>query len=105
MSNFLDAAVAHLAVAVSLLAGLAAAFGRELQGGRIPTLRWWCARLLLLPILAIGVLAAAELFELSGTKTALTAAMLALGGYDALRLLERQWRRQLPHTEKKRSDG
>jgi hypothetical protein len=79
-------------VTVALGAGLAAAYGRELQAGRSPDRSWWVARLLLLPLLAIGAAAASETFQLSRSTTAFVAAMLSLGGYDCLRLIEAHWR-------------
>ncbi len=82
-------------VSLALGAGLAAAYGRELQAGRIPERSWWIARLLLLPLLAIGATAASEAFDLAGSTTAFTAAMLSLGGYDCLRLIEGHWRARL----------
>lgn len=82
-------------VGFALGAGLAAAYGRELQAGRIPERSWWIARLLLLPLLAIGATAASEAFDLASSTTAFTAAMLSLGGYDCLRLIEGHWRARL----------
>ena len=79
-------------VGLALGAGLAAAYGRELQARRAPDRSWWVARLLLLPLLAIGATAASEAFQLSRSVTAFTAAMLSLGGYDCLRLIEARWR-------------
>lgn len=82
-------------IGLALIAGLAAAYGRELQAGRSPARSWWVARLLLLPLLAIGATAASETFALSRSATAFTAAMLSLGGYDCLRLLEAHWRARI----------
>jgi hypothetical protein len=82
-------------VSLALAAGLAAAYGRELQAGRSPNRSWWIARLLLLPLLAIGATAASEAFALSRSSTAFTAAMLSLGGYDCLRLVEAHWRARI----------
>jgi hypothetical protein len=82
-------------VSLALAAGLAAAYGRELQAGRSPERSWWIARLLLLPLLAIGATAASEAFALSRSATAFTAAMLSLGGYDCLRLIEAHWRARM----------
>ncbi len=82
-------------VSLALGAGLAAAYGRELQAGRMPERSWWIARFLLLPLLAIGATAASEAFDLAGSTTAFTAAMLSLGGYDCLRLIEAHWRARL----------
>jgi len=96
ISAFLRSAFASLCiVGLALAAGLAAAYGRELQAGRSPERSWWIARLLLLPLLAIGATAASEAFSLSGSTTAFTAAMLSLGGYDCLRLIEAHWRARL----------
>ena len=79
-------------IAAALVAGLAAAYGRELQLEKRPGLRWWASRVLLMPFLVIGSIAISQALLLSQSMTALCAAMLALGGYDGLRLLEQQWR-------------
>lgn len=92
LSNWSDEIEAVLVVVVALGAGLAAAYGREIQAGRNPARSWWIARLLLLPILAIGAGAASEAFSMSRNATAFTAAMLSMGGYDCLRFLEAYWR-------------
>lgn len=89
---------ALLFVCVALGAGLAAAYGRELQSGRSPNRLSWIARLLLLPMLAIGASAASEAFAMSRNATAFTAAMLSLGGYDCLRLMEAQWKGRLKES-------
>lgn len=79
----------------ALGAGLAAAFGRELQAGRKPNRSWWFARLLLLPLLAISAATASEALGLSPSMRAFAAAMLSLGGYDGLRLVEGHWRQRV----------
>ena len=84
-----------LLILAALTAGVAAAYGRELQAGRNPGFRWWASRLLLFPILVIGSSAIRDLLALPPSMTALTAAMLALGGYDGLRWLEDRWRARL----------
>ncbi len=94
-----------LIVLVALSAGLAAAYGRRLQSGRAASLRWWTARLLLMPVLAITAFAAKSLLALSPSMTALTAAMLALGGYDCLRLVEQQWRARVLGSASKGPQG
>ncbi|WP_300972943.1 hypothetical protein [Sphingomonas sp. LHG3406-1] len=81
-------------LAFALVAGLAAAYGRELNARRVPGRAWWAARLLLLPLLAIAVATASEAFLLAKSTTAFTAAMLSLGGYDCLRLVEAQWKKR-----------
>ena len=93
--DWADALATICTVAIALGAGLAAAYGRELQAGRSPQRSWWIARILLLPLLAIGAAAASEAFNLSRIVTAFTAAMLSLGGYDCLRLIEARWRARL----------
>jgi hypothetical protein len=86
---------ALLLILAALTTGVAAAYGRELQAGRNPKLRWWASRLLLFPTLVIGSAAIRDLFALPPSMTMLTAAMLALGGYDGLRWLENHWRAQV----------
>jgi hypothetical protein len=75
-------------------AGVAASYGRELEAKRQPDRGWWVRRLLLTPLLAIAATEATQLFGLTKTGAAFTAAMLSLGGYDIIRLLESQWRRR-----------
>lgn len=65
LSDWSDEIEAVVVVAVALGAGLAAAYGRELQAGRNQARSWWIARLLLLPVLAIGASAASEAFSMS----------------------------------------
>ena len=79
-------------IGAALIAGLAAAYGRELQLEKRPSLRWWSSRVLLMPCLVIGSIAITQALLLSESRTARCAGMLALGGYDGLRLLEQQWR-------------
>lgn len=81
----------YLAIPIALLAGLAASYGRELEARRRPGRGWWARRLLVLPLLAIAAAAATELFGLSPTVAAFSAAMLSLGGYDVLRAIEAKW--------------
>jgi len=85
----------YAVILASLIAGLAAAYGRELEGGRSPDRGWWLRRLLILPMLAIAAAAAIDLLSLSPTVAAFSAAMLSLGGYDVLRLLEARWLQRL----------
>ncbi len=82
-----------LAIAAALAAGTAASYGRELEANRRPDRQWWIRRLLLTPLLVIAATAATELFNLSRSAAAFTAAMLSIGGYDVLRLVEARWRR------------
>ena len=85
--------IGHLLIIGSALgAGLAAAYGRERERKRSPDRQWWLNRVLILPLLAIAASAATEAFGLSRSMAAFTAAMLSLGGYDALCLLEARWR-------------
>jgi ABC-type Na+ efflux pump permease subunit len=88
----------------ALGAGLAAAYGRELEAGRSPNRLWWLRRLLILPLLAITTAAASDTFALNRTLSAFTAAMMALGGYDVLGLIEARWRRRLPVKAEARTD-
>jgi hypothetical protein len=82
-----------LAIAAALAAGIAASYGRELESNRRPDRQWWIRRLLLTPLLVIAATAATELFSLSKSAAAFTAAMLSIGGYDVLKLVEARWRR------------
>ncbi|HEX8643731.1 MAG TPA: hypothetical protein VF702_07430 [Allosphingosinicella sp.] len=82
----------YAVIVLALGAGIVAAFGRERHAKRRPDRQWWVNRLLVTPLLAIAATAAAETFDLSSSMAAFTAAMLSLGGYDILCLLERKWR-------------
>lgn len=89
----------YLAIAGALAAGLAASYGRELEANRRPDRSWWVRRLLIMPLLAITATAATVAFELAPSIAAFTAAMLSLGGYDALCRLEAKWRRRVGIAE------
>ena len=92
--RWLEAGAIYAVIGAALLAGLAASYGRELEAGRRPDRTWWVRRLLILPILAIAATAATDLFALQPSIAAFSAAMLSLGGYDVLRLLEARWRQR-----------
>jgi hypothetical protein len=88
-------AVAYLVIGAALAAGIAASYGRELEAGRQPNGQWWIRRLLITPLLVIAATAATELFGLSRSGTAFTAAMLSIGGYDVVKLIEARWLRRI----------
>lgn len=96
--RWIESGTLYFVIAAALAAGLAASYGRELEADRRPDRRWWLRRLLLMPILAIAATAATDLFDLSASLAAFSAAMLSLGGYDALRLVEVKWRHRLEAT-------
>lgn len=89
------AAATYLVIAAALAAGIAASYGRELEAGRRPDGQWWIRRLLITPLLVIAATAATELFGLSRSGAAFTAAMLSIGGYDVLKLIESRWLRRV----------
>ena len=99
LSSWLDAIGTYLVIAGALAAGLAASYGRELEAGRRHDLHWWLRRLLIMPMLAIVATAATELFGLPASMAAFAAAMLSLGGYDALCMIERRWTRRLVEND------
>jgi peptidoglycan L-alanyl-D-glutamate endopeptidase CwlK len=84
---------------------MAASYGRELEAQRRPDRHWWLRRLLIVPLLAIFATTATELFGLSRSGAAFAAAMLALGGYDAIKLVEAKWRRRVDHALAEPSEG
>lgn len=90
-----EASTQYLAIALALAAGLAASYGRELEANRRPDKGWWVRRLLIMPLLAVAATAGTDFLDLSPSTAAFTAAMLSLGGYDALCLLEIKWRQAL----------
>jgi hypothetical protein len=92
---FLAAGTTYLAIAAALAAGIAASYGRELEAGRRPGGEWWVRRLLITPLLVIAATAATELFGLTKSGTAFTAAMLSIGGYDVIKLIESRWLRRV----------
>jgi len=79
----------------ALAAGIAASYGRELEADRHPNGEWWIRRLLITPLLVIAATAATELFGLSKSGSAFTAAMLSIGGYDVIKLVESRWLRKV----------
>ena len=95
MRAWIEAAAIYVVIAGALAAGLVASYGRELEANRRPNLQWWLRRLLIMPVLAIIATAATEMFSLPASLAAFSAAMLSLGGYDALCLIERKWSRRL----------
>jgi hypothetical protein len=93
--RWLEHGAIYLVILGALVAGLAASYGREREANRLPGRQWWLNRLLILPLLAIAATAATDAFSLSKSMAAFTAAMLSLGGYDALRLIESRWRSRI----------
>lgn len=93
--RWMESGALYLVILMALVAGLAASYGRELEAQRQPDRRWWLRRFLIMPLLAIAATAATEAFGLSKSVAAFTAAMLSLGGYDALRMVENKWRERL----------
>ncbi|HYW15220.1 MAG TPA: hypothetical protein VE891_03570 [Allosphingosinicella sp.] len=85
----------YLVIAAALAAGIAASYGRELEADRHPDGQWWIRRLLITPLLVIAATAATELFGLSKSGAAFTAAMLSIGGYDVIKLIESRWLRRV----------
>lgn len=88
----LETLVPYAVLATALAAGLTASYARERESSRQPTRQWWVNRILILPLLAITAAAATEIFELSTSTAAFAAAMLSLGGFDALCMIESRWR-------------
>lgn len=80
-------------VTLSLGAGLVGAYGRERHEGRLPAFDWWLTRLCIMPFLAIVVAFAIDQFDLSRQQTALLASLLALMGYEAVRIIIERARR------------
>jgi hypothetical protein len=93
--RWLEAGIPFFVILGALASGLAASYGRELEASRHPDRNWWIRRLLIMPLLAIAATTATDLFDLSTSTAAFTAAMLSLGGYDVLRLIEAKWRHRL----------
>ena len=79
-----------------LLAGLAAAYGRELTLRPRPGWRWRLSRLLLLPAAAIISVAIDTGLSLSGELGMLLPMLTVLRGYDGLAMVEKQCRPHLP---------
>jgi hypothetical protein len=90
--RWLEHGAVYIVIFIALGAGLAASYGRELEAHRRPDRHWWVRRLLIMPLLAIAATAATEAFRLSNSVAAFTAGMLSLGGYDAIRFIERRWK-------------
>lgn len=93
--EFLADGANYLVIAAALAAGIAASYGRELEAHRRPNGEWWIRRLLITPLLVIAATAATELFGLSKSGAAFTAAMLSIGGYDVIKLIESRWLRRV----------
>lgn len=97
--GFLAGGATYLVIAGALAAGIAASYGRELEANRRPDGHWWIRRLLITPLLVIAATAATELFGLSNSGAAFTAAMLSIGGYDVIKLIEARWLRRVGLAE------
>lgn len=93
--RWIEQGAIYLVIGIALAAGLAASYGRELEAQRRPDRNWWVRRLLILPLLAIAATAATDLLAMQPSVAAFTAAMLSLGGYDVIRLLEARWRHRM----------
>ncbi|MGA9580977.1 MAG: hypothetical protein WBR13_03280 [Allosphingosinicella sp.] len=93
--EFVADGATYLVIAAALAAGTAASYGRELEARRRPDGQWWIRRLLITPLLVIAATAATELFGLSKSGAAFTAAMLSIGGYDVIKLIEARWLRRV----------
>lgn len=81
------AEVLWIVVTLSLGAGLIGAYGRERHEGRLPTGSWWLTRLCIMPFLAIVVAFCTDQFTLTRQQAALLSALLALMGYEAVRVI------------------
>lgn len=93
--EFLGHGATYFVIAAALAAGIAASYGRELEARRHPDGNWWFRRLLITPLLVIAATAATDLFGLSKSGSAFTAAMLSIGGYDAIKIIESRWLRRV----------
>lgn len=103
--RWLTEGASYLMIALALVAGLAASYGRELEAQRSPDRSWWIRRLLIMPVLAITATAATDVFELQPSVAAFSAAMLSLGSYDVLRLIEAKWRSRVEALASSAGEG
>lgn len=74
-------------VSSSLVAGLIAAYGRERHDGRRPDKGWWWTRVYILPFLGIVTGWCVSRFNLTNNDAAMLSAILALLGYEAVRII------------------
>ena len=93
--RWLENSATYFLISAALAAGLAASYGRELEARRKPDRHWWMRRLLIMPLLAIMATAATDAFRMAPSMAAFTTAMLSLGGYDVIGLIERRWKNRL----------
>ncbi len=103
--RWLEEGASYFIIAVALSAGLAASYGRELEAQRQPDRSWWIRRFLIMPILAITATAATDVFDFQPSVAAFSAAMLSLGGYDVMRLIEARWRSRIEAMASSTDDG
>jgi hypothetical protein len=99
-TGLLAAGATYAVIGAALAAGIAASYGRELESNRRPNPEWWIRRLLITPLLVIAATAATELFGLTRSGAAFTAAMLSIGGYDVIKLIETRWLRRVGLDER-----
>lgn len=77
----------YAVVALGMMIGLAAAFGRERHEGRKPDRNWLANRLLLMPFLAGCSIVIVRTAGLSSEAALFVAQMLSLLAYDGLRVM------------------
>lgn len=87
----------YIAIGIGLWAGLLGAYGRERNDGRRPGSDWIINRLLIMPLLGIttSALASTLLRGLPLVISTFIATVLALLGYDAVRIIETRGRRSV----------
>lgn len=76
---------------IGMLAGLLAAYGRELSMRRRPGWRWWLSRILVLPAAAIASVAIEGSLGLSAEARTLIVMLAVFRGYDGLTSSKRIW--------------
>lgn len=83
------------AIAIGALIGLVASYARERENEHRVDFYWFRNRLMLYPFLGLATATASEAMALSSTMTAFISALLALLAFDALRVIQQRFTRQL----------
>lgn len=83
------------AIAIGALIGLAAAYAREREKAHRVDWLWFINRLLLYPFLGLTTATVAQTAHMSKTMTAFVSATFALLSFDALRIIQNRFARDL----------
>lgn len=79
--------ILYVVIALGLGSGLIGAYGRERHEGRVPDGNWWLSRICIIPFLGIVASFSVDQFGLTVQQASFLSAVLALMGYEAVRMI------------------